>query len=85
MDEEKAKAFDRAVSAALSAMDECKTIADYTPRLRQAIEQGDETAAAHYREIIGDEINHTLIFLLAIYVEAVEVEVPGDGLEGIGL
>lgn len=85
MDEEKAKAFDRAVSAALSAMDECKTIADYTPRLRQAIEQGDESAAAHYREIIGDEINHTLIFLLAIYAEAVEVEVPGDGLEGIGL
>ena len=85
MDEEKAKAFDRAVSAALSAMDECKTIAEYTPRLRQAIEQGDETAAAHYREIIGDEINHTLIFLLAIYAEAVEVEVPGDGLEGIGL
>lgn len=85
MDEEKAKAFDRAVSAALSAMDECKTIADYTPRLRQAIEQGDETAAAHYREIIGDEINHALIFLLAIYVEAVEVEVPDDGLEGIGL
>jgi len=85
MDEEKAKAFDRAVSAALSAMDECKTVADYTPRLRQAIEQGDESAAAHYREIIGDEINHTLIFLLAIYAEAVEVEVPGDGLEGIGL
>lgn len=85
MDEEKAKAFDRAVSAALSAMDECKTVADYTPRLRQAIEQGDESAAAHYREIIGDEINHALIFLLAIYVEAVEVEVPGDGLEGIGL
>ena len=85
MDEEKAKAFDRAVSAALSAMDECKTIADYTPRLRQAIEQGDESAAAHYREIIGDEINHALIFLLAIYVEAVEVEVPDDGLEGIGL
>ena len=85
MDEEKAKAFDRAVSAALSAMDECKTIADYTPRLRQAIEQGDETAAAHYREIIGDEVNHALIFLLAIYVEAVEVEVPDDGLEGIGL
>lgn len=85
MDEEKAKAFDRAVSAALSAMDECKTIADYTPRLRQAIEQDDESAAAHYREIIGDEINHTLIFLLAIYAEAAEIEVPGDGLEGIGL
>nr|DAP53581.1 MAG TPA: hypothetical protein [Caudoviricetes sp.] len=85
MDEEKAKAFDRAVSAALSAMDECKTIADYTPRLRQAIEQGDETAAAHYREIIGDEVNHALIFLLAIYAEAAEIEVPGDGLEGIGL
>lgn len=85
MDEEKAKAFDRAVSAALSAMDECKTIADYTPRLRQAIEQGDETATAHYREIIGDEVNHALIFLLAIYAEAAEIEVPGDGLEGIGL
>ena len=85
MDEEKAKAFDRAVSAAMSAMDECKTIADYTPRLRQAIEQGDETAAAHYREIIGDEVNHALIFLLAIYAEAAEIEVPGDGLEGIGL
>lgn len=26
MDEEKAKAFDRTVSAVLSAMDECKTI-----------------------------------------------------------
>ena len=85
MDEEKAKAFDRAVSAVLSAMDECKTIADYTPRLRQAIEQGDESAAAHYREIIGDEVNHALIFLLAIYAEAAEIEVPGDGLEGIGL
>lgn len=85
MDEENVKKFARAEAAAISAMDECKTIADYTPRLRQAIEQGDETAAAHYREIIGDEINHALIFLLAVYAEAVEIEVPGDGLEGIGL
>lgn len=85
MDEENVKKFARAEAAAISAMDECKTIADYTPRLRQAIEQGDETVAAHYREIIGDEINHALIFLLAVYAEAVEIEVPGDGLEGIGL
>lgn len=85
MDEEKARALERAESAALSATDECKTIAEYTPRLRQAIEQGDESAAAHYREIIGDEINHALIFLLAIYAQAAEIEVPGDGLEGIGL
>ena len=85
MDEENVKKFARAEAAAISAMDECKTIADYTPRLRQAIEQGDETAAEHYREIIGDEINHALIFLLAVYAEAAEIEVPGDGLEGIGL
>lgn len=85
MDEENVKKFARAENAAYSAMDECKTIAEYTPRLQQAIEQGDETAAAHYREIIGDEINHTLIFLLAVYAEAAEIEVPGDGLEGIGL
>ena len=85
MDEENVKKFARAEAAAISAMDECKTIADYTPRLRQAIEQGDATAAAHYREIIGDEINHALIFLLSVYAEAAEIEVPGDGLEGIGL
>lgn len=85
MDEEKTKRFERAEAAALSAVDECQTIATYTPRLRQAIEQGDETAAAHYREIIGDEINHTLIFLLAIYAEAAEIEVPNDGLEEIDL
>lgn len=83
MDEKELKMFELAESAALSAMDECKTIAEYTPRLRQAIEQGDEVSERHYREIIGDELNHALIFLLAVYAKAVEVEIPADGLEEV--
>lgn len=85
MDEKELKMFELAESAALSAMDECKTIAEYTPRLRQAIEQGDEVSARHYREIIGDEVNHALIFLLAVYVNAVDITVPTDGLEEVEL
>lgn len=83
MDEKELKMFELAESAALSAMDECKTIAENTPRLRQAIEQGDEVSERHYREIIGDELNDALIFLLAVYAKAVGVEIPTDGLEEV--
>lgn len=82
MDEERQKKFATASDAAMSAVDECNTVVSYTPRLLQAMERGDAEAAARYREIIGDEINHALMFL-SLYAELLGIEVPTDGFEEV--
>lgn len=81
MDEETKRRFGVAMEAAQSAADECVTIREYTVRLEAALENDDEEAAAQYREIISDELNHAYRFLMRIYTPMTGIEPGTDGLE----
>ena len=85
MEKKKKKSILTAQAAAQSAAEECNTVSVYLSRLAEAIERRDERAEKHYKEIIGDEINHALVFLLAICAKSAEITVPEDGLEDIDL
>ena len=58
------------------AKDECETLRDYTAKL-DTVEKKDKL-----REIMGDEVNHALIALVAA-CKALGLKVPTDELDDI--
>ena len=83
MDEQTMALYEVAAQAAKSASEECTTIQDYTERIITAARTGDENAVAQYREVIGDELNHALKFLLLVYSNITGIEPDTDGLEDL--
>lgn len=57
------------------AKDECETLRDYADKLDK-VDEKDKL-----REIMGDEVNHALIALVAA-CRLLELKVPTDNLEG---
>ena len=58
------------------AKDECETLRDYTAKL-DTVDEKDKL-----REIMGDEVNHALIALVAA-CKALRLKVPTDELDDI--
>lgn len=58
------------------AKDECETLRDYTAKL-DTVDEKDKL-----REIMGDEVNHALIALVAA-CKALGLKVPTDELDDI--
>ena len=83
MDEQTMGLYEVAANAAKSAAEECTTIQEYTERIVGAARVGDESAISAYREVIGDELNHALKFLLLVYCKITGIEPDTDGLEEI--
>ncbi len=58
------------------AKDECETLRDYAEKLDKVDEKDN------LREIMGDEVNHALIAIVAA-CKALGLKVPTDNLDGI--
>lgn len=58
------------------AKDECETLRDYAEKLDK-VDEKDKL-----REIMGDEVNHALIAIVAA-CKALGLKVPTDNLDGI--
>ena len=58
------------------AKDECETLRDYAEKLDKVDEKDN------LREIMGDEVNHALIAIVAA-CRLLELKVPTDNLDGI--
>ena len=67
------------------AEDECRTIAEYSERLRRTAEISETDAQMvepQYTEIIKDELNHALRAIFNIYCALTGIEPDTDGIEG---
>lgn len=84
LDDKKIADFKAAVLAIRGARDECETIAEYMERLIQTYELSPEAAAEalpQYLNIIEDEMNHGLRFMLNVFVPLTGIQPDMDGLE----
>lgn len=72
-----------AIEAARAARDECETIAVYLEQLARDIEASPtafETALPQYRNVIGDEMNHCMRFILNVVAPLTGIEPDMDGI-----
>lgn len=71
MNEERIKQFKAGIEAMRGAADECNTIVYYLERLIETYAvspQAAETAEPQYLNIIKDELNHALRFMLNVLI-----------------
>lgn len=86
MNEETIRAYKAGIDAIMGARDECETIADYLQRLIEIYEaspQAAEVALPQYMNIIRDEMNHALRFMLNVFVPVTGIEPDFDGIEEV--
>ena len=86
MDEETLKRFKVGIDAMRGARDECETAAEYLERLIESYAASPaETAVAlpQYLNIIKDELNHALRFILNVFVPVTGIEPDTDGIEEV--
>lgn len=86
MDEETLKRFKVGIDAMRGARDECETVAEYLERLIESYAASPaETAVAlsQYLNIIKDELNHALRFILNVFVPVTGIEPDTDGIEEV--
>lgn len=84
MNEETVRKFKAGIDAIRGARDECDTIADYLERLiatYAASPEAAEVALPQYMNIIKDEMNHALRFMLNVFVPVTGIEPDFDGIE----
>ncbi|MDE6398995.1 MAG: hypothetical protein K2L51_06715 [Clostridiales bacterium] len=84
MNEETVRAFKAGIDAIKGARDECETVADYLGRLIETYDaspQAAEVALPQYMNIIRDELNHALRFMLNVFVPVTGIEPEFDGIE----
>lgn len=84
MNEEELKAYEVGIKAIRGAKDECETIAVY---LTDIVAIGRESPEAYkkalpqYMNIIKDEMNHALRFMLNVFEPITGIEPDLDGIE----
>ncbi len=86
MNEETVRAFKAGIDAIRGARDECETIADYLQRLVETYDaspQAAEVALPQYMNIIKDEMNHALRFMLNVFVPVTGITPDLDGIEEV--
>lgn len=86
MNEETVRAFKAGIDAIRGARDECETIADYLQRLVETYDaspQAAEVALPQYMNIIKDELNHALRFMLNVFVPVTGITPDLDGIEEV--
>lgn len=86
MNEETVRAFKAGIDAMRGARDECETIADYLQRLVETYDaspQAAEAALPQYMNIIKDEMNHALRFMLNVFVPVTGITPDLDGIEEV--
>jgi hypothetical protein len=84
--EETVRAFKAGIDAMRGARDECETIADYLQRLVETYDaspQATEVALPQYMNIIKDELNHALRFMLNVFVPVTGITPDLDGIEEV--
>jgi hypothetical protein len=86
LNEETVRAFKAGIDAIRGARDECETIADYLQRLVETYDaspQAAEVALPQYMNIIKDEMNHALRFMLNVFVPVTGITPDLDGIEEV--
>lgn len=84
MEEKELRNLQAGVEAIRGAADEANTIAFYIERLIATAAQtpeGAEEVKGQYFEIVKDELNHLLRFVLNVFVPLTGIEPDMDGLE----
>lgn len=86
MNEEELKTYEAGIQAIRGAKDECETIAVYLTDLVAIARSSPEsykTALPQYMNIIKDELNHALRFMLNVFVPITGIMPDTDGIEEV--